>query len=147
MAKCIYCNAKEADSGEHFMPACLGRFRNFEQLNNKLCSECNRKIGKLEEQFCRCGPEQFFRIIKGIKGREHHRKVNPFYRGSAGGGYIVAESRHPTLDCMIFCEIEEGGENAFPARIFFKSRKAEESTWKFTQYLTIKLFRITSLLF
>jgi hypothetical protein len=100
------------------MPACLGMdyFYNFEKLYHKLCGGCNGKISVLEEQFCRCGPEAFFRIIKGIKGRKHHEKVNPFYRGSAGGQKIRLKSKHPFKDCDIFCEMKEGGENAYPAR-------------------------------
>jgi len=80
------------------------------------CSNCNKKLGKLDEQFCRCGPEAFFRIVVGVKGRKNHKKVNPFYRGSAGLGPITIESHHPALDCSIFCEIEEGGEIGYPAK-------------------------------
>lgn len=116
MPLCIYCDENKATSGEHYLPACLGNFQNYEQLHNKLCSKCNGTIGLLDEQFCRCGPEAFFRIILGIKGRKHHKKVNPIYRGSAGGKRIVIEADHPKLDCKIFCEIEEGSENVFPAR-------------------------------
>jgi hypothetical protein len=64
MTKCIYCSKEKANSKEHYLPACLGSFRNFEQLSGKLCSSCNGRISKLEEQFCRCGPETFFRIVK-----------------------------------------------------------------------------------
>ncbi|MFH1881424.1 MAG: hypothetical protein ABIL62_01775, partial [Planctomycetota bacterium] len=70
----------------------------------------------LEEQFCRCGPEAFFRMVKGIRGRKHHTKVNPFYRGSAGGRRIVMETDHPTYGCKLYCEIEEQSEDAVPAR-------------------------------
>jgi hypothetical protein len=122
MTKCIYCNEREATSGEDYLPRCMGKFRNFERLFNKICPECNNIIGLLDEQFCRCSPEAFFRIINGIKGRKHHRKVNPFYRGSAGGSPIIVETKHPTLNCTIFCEVEEG-RNFFPARqIIFLDR-------------------------
>lgn len=103
-------------SSEHYLPVCLGRFRNLDPLRGKLCSECNSKIGLLEEQFCRCGPEAFFRILVGIKGRKHHGKHSPFYRGSAGGRPIVTRTKHPNRDCDIYCEIEEGSEKAFPVR-------------------------------
>lgn len=116
MSRCIYCNENEANSGEHYLPACLGKFQHYEQLFDRLCDKCNHTIGLLDEQFCRCGPEAFFRMILGIKGRKHHKKVNPVYRGSAGGRRIVIEADHPKLDCKIFCEIEEGSVNAFPAR-------------------------------
>ena len=115
MASCIYCNERIADSEEDFLPKCMGKFRNFERLKNKLCRVCNNKIGKVDEQFCRCGPEAFFRRILGIKGRRHHKSVNPYYRGSSGGSHIIIESSHPTLDCTIFFESEKLGE-AFPAR-------------------------------
>jgi len=36
----------------------------------------------------RCGEEAFFRIHLGIENRRDHNKVNPFYRGSAGGPAI-----------------------------------------------------------
>ena len=122
MTNCIYCNEREATSGEHYMPRCMGKFRNFEQLFGKLCLECNRKIGLLDEQFCRCSPEAFIRKLNGIKGRKHHEKINPFYRGSAGGSPIILETQHPTLNCAIYCEVEEG-LNAFPARqIIFLDR-------------------------
>jgi hypothetical protein len=88
MIKCIYCGKEEANSREDYLPRCLGSFRNFGKLENKLCRKCNGAIGKIEEQFCRCGPEAFFRIVKGIKGRKYHKKPSPFYRGSSGGGYI-----------------------------------------------------------
>jgi len=88
MSNCSYCGKEEANSQEHYLPACLGSFRNFGKLDNKMCRKCNSEIGRIEEQFCRCGPEAFFRIVLGIKGRKHHEKPSPFYRGSAGSGYI-----------------------------------------------------------
>lgn len=113
---CIYCRENKALSGEHYLPACLGKFLNFEQLYNKICSNCNGKLGQLEEQFCRCGPEAFLRIVVGVKGRKHHKRVNPFYRGSSGLKPIIIESQHPKLDCSIFCEIEKGGKTGHPAK-------------------------------
>ena len=118
MPRCIYCDNNEANSGEHYLPACMGKFRNFEQLYDRLCTECNGKISSLEEQFCRCGPEAFFRIFLGIKGRNYHKKVNPFYRGSSGGKRIVIETKHPSKNCQFYCEMEKGQLNAFPARQF-----------------------------
>ena len=98
------------------MPMCLGKFRNFEQLYGKLCPDCNGKVGQLDEQFCRSGPEAFFRIVVGVRGRKYHQPVNVFYRGSAGAKPIITETPHPTLGCSMFCEVQEGGETACPAR-------------------------------
>jgi len=118
MSKCIYCNDREALSEEHAIPACLGMdfIKNFEVLKDKLCKECNEKIGKLEEQFCRCSPEAFFRRQIGIKGRKYHKDMNPFYRGSSGSGPMCAETKHPFLDCMLLGELKEGSKNFIPAR-------------------------------
>lgn len=116
MSVCIYCNENEANSGEHYLPACLGNFLNYEKLYNRLCVGCNEEIGKLDEQFCRCGPATLFRMMLGIKGRRCHKKVDPIYRGSSGGKRVVIETAHPTLDCSIFCEIEKGSGNVYPAR-------------------------------
>ncbi|MHB8880380.1 MAG: hypothetical protein ACYC69_02600 [Thermodesulfovibrionales bacterium] len=118
MSKCIYCNEREADSDEHAIPACLGMddIRNFELLKDKLCRDCNSRIGALEEQFCRCSPEGFMRRVVGIKGRKHHAKTNPFYQRSSGTGPMEAETEHPSLDCMLLCEFKEGTKDFFPAR-------------------------------
>lgn len=113
---CIYCRKHGQLSREHYLPACLGSFRNFEPLYEKLCGECNGKIGRLEEQFCRCGPEAFFRIHIGIGGRKHHEKPSPFYRGSAGGHRIEVKVRHPTREVDIYCEMVPETEDTVPAR-------------------------------
>jgi hypothetical protein len=118
MTKCIYCQEQEATSKEHPIPACLGmdKIRNYELLKDKLCNNCNGKIGTLEEQFCRCGPEAFFRRLKGIKGRKSNQKVNPYYRGSSGGNRMLAETKHPSKGYTILCESYEGSNDFFPAR-------------------------------
>jgi hypothetical protein len=40
----------------------------------------------------------------GIEGREHHQKVNPFYRGSAGGQPIKFLSWDESLQCELLIE-------------------------------------------
>ena len=113
---CIYCHKNGQMSREHYLPACFGSFKNFEPLYGKLCGECNRKIGGLEEQFCRCGPEAFYRIYLGIKGRKHHEKPSPFYRRSAGGHRIEMKAKHPTRDLEIYCEMIPKTGETVPAR-------------------------------
>jgi len=60
---CIYCNEREADAREHYLPQCLGRFQNFEPLLDRLCQKCNADIGALEREFCRRSPEA---IVRGV---------------------------------------------------------------------------------
>jgi len=93
-------------SREHYLPACLGNFRNYEPLRDKVCRGCNAKLSLLDEQFCRCGPEGFLRYYLGLRGRKQHKKPSPFYRGSAGGRWIEIKARHPTKDFDIYCEVE-----------------------------------------
>ena len=83
--ECLYCSSP-ANSLEHVLPAAFGEFVGAPNLDNRVCEDCNNKrLGVLDEQLARCGPEGFFRRWYGIEGRAHHDKVNPFYRGSAGG--------------------------------------------------------------
>lgn len=104
MKGCIYCNSQGPFSDEHALPACLGEFRGFPLLRGRICSECNRKIGDCEQQFCRCGPEAFFRTVFGVSGRDHHDKVNVYKRGSFGGKAIDFKGLHPTLGIPILYE-------------------------------------------
>ncbi len=82
--KCIYCGSTGPFNKEHALPMCLGEFKGFPPLINKVCKNCNEEIGKFEEQFGRSGPEALFRKYLNIEGRNTHDKVNPFQRGSAG---------------------------------------------------------------
>jgi len=87
MPNCIYCGASDVTL-EHHVPRALGNFKGYVPLADKVCNRCNGIFGQLDEQLCRCGPEAFFRQYYGITGRRAHEEVNPFYRGSAGGGRL-----------------------------------------------------------
>lgn len=62
---CIYCT-KSIDllrgEGDHVIPAAFGRFQG-EFVFRRICRECNRLIGKHEEQLLRCAPEAYVRRI------------------------------------------------------------------------------------
>ncbi len=90
-AGCIYCGDTNF-SREHGMLRCLGEFEGYEGLLDRVCAGCNNGFKKIDEQLCRSGREAFFREYLGIEGRKHHGKVNPFYRGSAGGKRIEVEA-------------------------------------------------------
>jgi len=82
--KCIYCGLVKEMSDEHYLPECLGKFKNFEMLDDRICRECNSRCGEIEEQFCRGGEIGFFRVAFGIGGKPKKIKPNLFTRGSAG---------------------------------------------------------------
>jgi hypothetical protein len=110
---CIYCGKQEF-SDEHYLPRCLGNFRNYRALAARLCKECNRKCGQLDEQLCRSSGEAFFRRYLGIKGRKGHVKVNPFYRGSAGGQRLSLQGESIQTGLKVELELDE--EKATPLR-------------------------------
>gem|GEM_PF-4025491 len=74
------------------MPAAFGEFQEAPNLTDRLCKACNQRLGLLDEQFARCGPEAFLRRHFGVQGRSTHERVNPFYRGSAGGRALAMTS-------------------------------------------------------
>lgn len=108
MSACIYCNAGGPFSEEHPLPACLGEFLDAPLITDRVCEFCNREIGKAEEQFCRSGPEAFFRQYYGVEGRKSREKVNPFERGSAGAPPIDFLALHLGLGVEILWEFNPG---------------------------------------
>lgn len=105
---CIYC-PNAADSIEHPLIAALGEFDGAPLLENRICTLCNNnRLGRLDEQYSRCGPEAFLRRHYGIQGRSKHSKVNPFYRGSAGGHRLEMLAYDETLGIHVLMEGENG---------------------------------------
>jgi hypothetical protein len=104
-ARCIYCNCEGPFSEEHTVPRGLGEFKDSPKLNNHVCKKCNGIVGKLEDQFCHCGPEGYIRKAEGISGRPSHKEVNIFQRGSAGGKAIDMVSLYPELGIPILWQI------------------------------------------
>lgn len=105
---CIYC-PNPADSIEHPLIAALGEFDGAPELENRLCTKCNNEtLGRLDEQYVRCGPEAFLRRHYGIRGRSQHSEVNPFYRGSAGGHRLEMLAYDEILGAHVLMEGENG---------------------------------------
>lgn len=104
---CIYCGSTDFDR-EHGLSRCLGNFKGYEPLTNRVCRKCNGGFKLLDEQLCRSAGEAFFRQYLGIKGRSGKEKVNPFYRGSAGGKRIELEAVSPNDGKPIALELSEG---------------------------------------
>jgi hypothetical protein len=108
MNNCIYC-PEPADSLEHPLPAAFGEFEGAPLLDDRMCTLCNNeRLGVLDEQFTRCGPEAFLRRFYGVQGRSSHDEVNSFYRGSAGGQRLEMKTNDPKLGIEVLVECENG---------------------------------------
>lgn len=68
----------------------------------------NTRLGVLDEQFARCGPEALLRRFYGIRGREKHESVNVFERGSAGGHRVDLRGMDKALGIEVALGIENG---------------------------------------
>ncbi len=106
-ALCIYCSAL-ADSLEHPLPAAFGEFRDSPNLEGQICKKCNNRLGLLDEQFTRCGPEGLLRRFYGVQGRTTHEAVNIFERGSAGGHRLDLRAKDNALGIEVLLEVENG---------------------------------------
>ena len=109
MPVCIYCGSEEV-SKEHHLPRCFGNFKGYVVLDDRVCNQCNGLCGQLDEQLCNSGGESFFRQFLGITGRKSHEKINPFYRGSAGGGRLQMEGRNRETGDTAQLELVPGGK-------------------------------------
>lgn len=108
MSTCIYCQ-EIADSLEHPLPAAFGEFENAPQLVDRICRKCNNeRLGVLDEQLTRCGPEAFIRRFYGVQGRMTHDPVNSFYRGSAKGRRLEIGVFDPKLGFEVLLECDNG---------------------------------------
>jgi hypothetical protein len=138
---CLYCDSEPA-SCEHSLPAALGEFVNAPLLENRLCGDCNNKrIGKLDEQFARCGIEALLRTQLGIKGRSHHEEVNPFYRGSSGGGRIQASAWDDNFQCKVNIEFTGTNQARQITEIIFIDKDGRDHHIPLTPKTTVEELR------
>jgi hypothetical protein len=117
--QCLYCSAL-GDSREHPLPAALGEFRDAPYLDDRVCRACNNtRLGVLDEQFTRCGPEALLRKFYDIRGRtETHDKVNVFERRSAGGHRVDMRSTDKALGVELGLEIVDGQPRQLRQMVF-----------------------------
>lgn len=99
---CIYCG-NNFDStlgeGDHIIPDQLGEFKNDKRFR-RICSVCNNKIGKAEQQIVQSGPEGFFRQIVQPKSKRLLRHGIGHQRGAMGSPppkYTTDTGGHPAL--------------------------------------------------
>jgi hypothetical protein len=110
MNTCLYCTS-EPNSIEHPLPAAFGEFEGAPMLEDRICGGCNtERLGLLDEQLTRSGPEAILRKFFGVKGRSRNEKVNPYYRGSAGGKRLKMRAFDSSLGEEIELEQLEGYE-------------------------------------
>jgi hypothetical protein len=103
------------------LPAAFGEFRDAPYLQDRICRECNRRLGLLDEQLTRGGPEAFLRRHYGITGRPSKReKVNPFERRSAGAERLQMKSFDKNLGMDVLLEVDNGVARQMCQMIFVK---------------------------
>lgn len=121
---CIYPGPHTVMSMEDYLPKGLGKSRGakdeglerFEVLENRVCRNCNNRIGhETEDQFLRAGPIAFFRWMLGVKGKDGP-PPSPFYRGASGAPPILAYGRAPEFPFDLLWEVQPGTRNCFPLR-------------------------------
>jgi hypothetical protein len=114
--QCIYPGPHGAMSEEHYLPAALGNFRGYEPLRDRVCRDCNKKIGDaVETEFTRRGAIAFFRWVVGVSGR-NGPPPSPFYRRAAGLPPIPMVGRPQGFDYDLLFEVDWGTENVYPLR-------------------------------
>ncbi len=100
--KCIYCgNSFNPNKGEgdHIIPVQLGEFRNDIRFR-RICTLCNSKIGRSEQQFLLCGIESFFRDLvkpKIPKKRQRGRSQIKASMGVPGPQSTIDHGDHREL--------------------------------------------------
>ena len=88
---CIYCGSRKADAREHYLPQCLGGFRNYEPLLDKICQICNEEIGgEIELEFARRSPEAVLRSVNWVKrgGGKKPAQTGMFQPKHLGGKHL-----------------------------------------------------------
>lgn len=129
--QCIYknpqglCSSVSPLSVEDFLPRGFGKFRNYTRLNNKICRDCNRHLGKLDEFLLHLGHPAILRVLHSIEGRRHHRRKDVFHERTHGLAPIESVAKLPGEDTSTRLELVSGG--AVPRReISFLTHTGEE---------------------
>ena len=126
--RCIYCNEERESSDEHYLPRCLGKFRGFEGLKNRICRDCNSEIGDLvERHFCRGGHVELYRKFFGIGGARRHTPSQPFTPSRTGSTPITLRAKLPGTDVPAAWEISSGRQRVrLMSRLIVHDRAGSE---------------------
>jgi hypothetical protein len=112
--RCIYCGEEREYCVAHILPESLGKFKGQPLQKSLICAECDREIGRSEEQLVRSGVEAIHKARLSIKGKRKHKPSFPFRRKYAGQGPIELKARHPGADYDVFVEPVGDGQNVQP---------------------------------
>lgn len=82
MKACIYCGRSDKKFCKaHILPKSLGKFKNQPTLLEKVCAECDNRIGNYEDHFTHTGPAALLRPTIGLA---ENKNRSPFRRGHVG---------------------------------------------------------------
>ena len=97
---CIYCGRSDKKfCRAHILPQNLGKFKNQPTLLEKVCAECDNKIGEFEDQFAHSGLAALLRPKIGLT-KDKNR--SPFRRGHLGHKPIDMKNKYLGIDDVLF---------------------------------------------
>lgn len=97
---CIYCGASDKKFCKaHILPQSLGKFENQPTLLERVCPDCDNKIGEFEDQFAHTGLAALLRPTIGLV---QDKNRSPFRRGHVGHGPIDMKNKYLGIDDVLF---------------------------------------------
>src|SRR2546423_691085 len=129
ICRCIYCGEHKPPSDEHYLPECIGKFLNYDCLDDRICHDCNNRIGReLEDHFCHGGEVGFLRYRFGVHGKKSHKKkVNIFQRGSSGASRMEMTGKIPGQEQEARLQVIKGtGTVEYMTQIIITTDKDEK---------------------
>jgi len=108
------------------LPVAFGEFKDAPNLDGYICKKCNeQRLGLLDQQIARCGPEGLLRKFYAVEGRAEHKKVNPFVRGSAGGRRLEFSTFDANIGAEVNLEIRNGKVTQMCEMIFVETESGK----------------------
>jgi hypothetical protein len=77
----------------------------------------------------------------GVEGREHHQKVNPFYRGSAGGSPVKFLAWDESFGCEVLVELMGGDQGRQLVQLILKGKSGPHHHIPLTPAMTPETLR------
>jgi hypothetical protein len=110
---CIYCGKSDKKFCKaHILPQSLGKFENQPTLLERVCAECDNKIGNYEDHFIHAGLAAFLRPLIGLA---QDKNRSPFRRGHVGHRPIDMKTKYLGTDEVLLEPDGIGDSNLPPA--------------------------------